>query len=187
MELGMKGMIFTELIELIEHEYGIDMVDELVETTSPPSGGIYTSVGTYDHRELIGYVAALSEKTGVPVAALIRTFGRWLFPKLVEGHPQLFGQDDDLFGFLEKLDGYIHVEVLKLYPDAELPKIETQRVENGDELRLAYVSARRLDEFAHGLLEGAAAHFDREVSITREELTDGRPGSIFTISPSGGR
>ena len=41
----MKGMLFTALLELIEAEFGSDVLDDV----KPASGGIYTSVGTYDH------------------------------------------------------------------------------------------------------------------------------------------
>ena len=60
----MMGMVYTELLEMIEARFSFDMVDA-VRTF----GGIcsYTSVGDYADDELVGIVAALSEETQTPV------------------------------------------------------------------------------------------------------------------------
>jgi Haem-NO-binding len=44
----MKGMVFTEFLELVERSWGEELVDELIESCELASGGAYTSVGTYD-------------------------------------------------------------------------------------------------------------------------------------------
>ena len=54
----MKGMVFTEFLEMVESTFSADMVDDIIDDSAPPSGGAYTSVGTYDHQELVGMVTA---------------------------------------------------------------------------------------------------------------------------------
>jgi len=71
----MKGVIFTEFIELVESTYGESMVDAILESADLPSGGVYTSVGTYDHREIVSLVGELSTKTGTPVPDLLKIYG----------------------------------------------------------------------------------------------------------------
>jgi hypothetical protein len=71
----MKGMLFTALLGLIEAEFGADMVDSVIDEVKPASGGIYTTVGTYDHTELVAILAALSNQTKVPLTNLTKTFG----------------------------------------------------------------------------------------------------------------
>jgi len=44
-----------------------------------PSGGMYTSVGTYSHTELLSIVGRLSELTGVSVHDLVMAYGKYLF------------------------------------------------------------------------------------------------------------
>ena len=60
----MKGIVFAEFIELVEDKFGFEIADEIIEESNLPSGGSYTSVGTYDHREMLELVTHLSEKTG---------------------------------------------------------------------------------------------------------------------------
>ena len=42
----MKGIIFTEFLDLVEEKFGLEMVDKIIEQSNLDSGGIYTSVGT---------------------------------------------------------------------------------------------------------------------------------------------
>ena len=95
----MKGMIFCEFLEMAEEAFGIVVVDEMLETTELPSGGIYTSVGTYDHQELIAMVIRLSQITKTPLPDLLQTYGQNLFGKLMETLPQFIPQNQDCFEF----------------------------------------------------------------------------------------
>ena len=51
----MKGVIFTEFLGFIESQFGLPMVDHLITSTNPDSGGSYTSVGTYSANESVSY------------------------------------------------------------------------------------------------------------------------------------
>ena len=49
----MKGIVFTELIELVEKKFGLEMVDTIIGESDLPSGGVYTSVAvSYTHLTL---------------------------------------------------------------------------------------------------------------------------------------
>ena len=168
----MKGMIFTEFLELVEGQFGFDALEAVIEKAQPASGGAYTAVGTYDHEELVGMVVALSEETGVPVPDLLKAFGHHVFARFVEGYPGFFEGVTDPLDFLASVEHYIHAEVRKLYPDAELPSFEHCRVDGG--LELTYSSPRPLGFFAEGLIEGCIAHFGQDLSIDTHDETEGQ-------------
>ena len=48
----MKGLVFVEFVEFVEQEYSLEMVDRIIDNSALASGGAYTSVGVYDHREM---------------------------------------------------------------------------------------------------------------------------------------
>jgi Haem-NO-binding len=52
----MKGVVFTEFIEMVEDRFSPEMADRIIERAKLPSGGAYTTVGTYDHGEMIQLV-----------------------------------------------------------------------------------------------------------------------------------
>ncbi len=154
----MKGIVFTEFLEFVADRYGDDMVDDIVEVSALPSGGAYTTVGTYSHGEMVLLCTALAERTAEPPADLVRAFGTHLSASFARDHPAFFERADSFFDFLASVEGHIHVEVRKLYPDAELP---TFRVEERADARMTmvYRSPRRMEALAEGLIVGSAVRF----------------------------
>ena len=61
----MKGIVFTEFLEMVEQKFSPELVDLIVEEAELPSGGVYTTVGTYNHGEMIRLVTCLSKESGI--------------------------------------------------------------------------------------------------------------------------
>jgi hypothetical protein len=169
----MKGMVFAEFLEMVEARFGEAMVDDIIDDAALASDGAYTSVGTYDHGEFFALVAALSRRTEQGSDDLVRAFGQDLLGRFAHLFPHLLGEVRDAFALLERVEGYIHVEVRKLYPDAELPTFTCERPDERT-LVMTYRSARGLAVFAHGLILGAVRHFGEPITVVGEDLSDGR-------------
>ncbi|NIK78008.1 hypothetical protein FHS15_003146 [Paenibacillus castaneae] len=168
----MKGMIFTAFLEMVENKFSLNLADEIIEASDLPSGGSYTTVGTYDHNEMIKLVVQLSERTSIPVADLVRTFGEYLFSQLLEMHAYFLEENSSVFEFLQKVDSYIHVEVRKLYPDAELPAFHYETSIPGT-LIMTYRSSRPFADLAEGLIIGSINHYGEKIDVKRQDLSDG--------------
>ena len=79
-----------------------------------------------------------------------------------------------MFSFLNSIDQYIHPEVLKLYPDAELPRFQAE-IKSDNEMMLNYMSSRKMSDLAIGLIKGAANHFEEDVDVVKiGEENDGQ-------------
>lgn len=167
----MKGIIFNAFNNLVEDAFGLQMWQDMLDTTNPPSGGVYTAAGTYDDSEIVGLLSALSKLSNTPTEQLLLTFGAYLFGKLAQAYPAVLPDDDSLFGLLKGLDGIIHVEVKKLYPQAQLPTF-TYTQPNDSTLVMDYISQRRLTPLAKGLMMGASKHFNTPVEIDWEAVSD---------------
>ena len=177
----MKGIVFCEFVEMMETEFSAEMADEIISSTELESGGAYTSVGTYDHHEMLALVTQLSEKTGTPVPDLVRAFGHYLFGRFVELYPAFFEGVDGAFSFLDRIEEHVHVEVRKLYPDAELPTFATSRPDDGTMI-MVYQSKRPFADLAHGLIEGCITHYGEPVDVESEDLSnDGHTHARFTL------
>ncbi len=105
----MKGIVFTELMEMVEAQFSEEVADEVLDAANLKSGGSYTSLGTYDHDEIIELVGHLSRVTKTDASALVKAFGDYLFSRFVEMHAEFFQGIDYAMDFLEKVDGYIHL------------------------------------------------------------------------------
>lgn len=176
----MKGIVFRQFIQLVEERFGLELADELLTRADLPSGGVYTSVGTYDPQEIVQLVTLLSQAAAIPVPQLLRELGECLFEKLAASYPDFLRQPRSGFEMLESVDQTIHVEVRKLYPDAELPAFSTQRL-GGDTLRMDYRSPRPFADLAEGLIRGCFRHFNESIDVRREDDAD-RPGYAATFT-----
>ena len=167
----MKGIVFTEFLEMVESKFGYEMVDEMLTQNDLPSGGVYTAIGTYDHGEIVALIGYLHQKSQIPVPTLMHTFGQHLFQTFAKAYQQFFTGVADAFAFLESIENHIHVEVKKLYPDAELPRFETKRL-NENTLQMIYRSDRRMADVAEGLITSAMKYFREEAILARENLDE---------------
>ena len=127
----MKGMVFTEFFEMVDDKFSFETSERLIEMSRLPSGGIYTSVGTYDSQEMVTLVSNLSDMTGVSTQDLLKEFGRHLFRRFSISFPAFFEGIGSSLEFLPRVEGYVHLEVRKLYPGAELPSFSCTMPEPG--------------------------------------------------------
>jgi len=167
-----KGIIFTAFIQYAEDSFGELVVEHMISGCDLATDGAYTSVGTYDHGEIVQMIVQLGKITGRAVPELVKDFGYHLFGTLVTGYPEVVQHVDDSFGLVATIDNHIHVEVRKLYPDADLPSF-SHEFRGPDELHLLYESERGLADLAEGLLLGCFHHFREEIEMQREDLSDG--------------
>jgi Haem-NO-binding len=165
----MKGLVFTEFIDMVESKFGYEMMDDIIESSNLASGGIYTAVGTYDHSEMVQLVVGLSTRTQIPVSTLLKTYGKHLFGVFTTSYPLFFKYVDNAFDFFEQIDRYIHVEVQKLYPDAELPKFDTVRPKE-NVLEMLYQSERKMADLADGLIEAALEFFKETTTVEKIDI-----------------
>ena len=168
----MKGIVFSEFIEMVEDAFSPEIADQIIMETNPESEGAYTSVGTYDHSELVAMVVKLSEITSTPVPELIKAFGNYLMTRFTKLYPAFFEEIENTFQFLSTIENHVHVEVNKLYPDAELPTFDTKQTDDST-LVMEYKSARPFADLAEGLIRGAADFFNENIEVSREDLSGG--------------
>jgi len=154
----MKGVVFTEFLSFVKAKFGEDTVDDIIDASNIPSKGAYTSVGTYPPAEMEKLCHALSTQTREPAAKLVCGFGLHLSNTFAVSYPQFYSKSDSFFEFLSSVEDHIHVEVRKLYPDAELPSFRVIS-RTATEMIIDYQSPRRMSALAEGLILGSAKRF----------------------------
>jgi hypothetical protein len=169
----MKGIVFTEFVEMVEDRFGLDTLDSIVAAEGLPSGGVYASTGTYDHSEMVTLLNRLSVRTRLPIPALLKAYGEHLFKRFHTLFPIFFAAPRNAFEFLASINDTIHVEVRKLYPDAELPEFAAEQVDPRT-MRMTYRSPRGLVDLAEGLIAGCFSHYKENVTIARDDRSGGK-------------
>jgi hypothetical protein len=175
----MKGAVFTEFIEFVEETYGFDTSDKMLE---PEDGNdkIYTQAGNYPFEELVALVISVHETEGVELEEILFKFGRYLFGKLVRMAPFLISGSNSTIEAISKVDTYIHIEVKKLYPEAELPKFHVIKMEE-NYLEIEYQSEKRLEILAKGLMMGAGDHFNENIEVDYEVTSEDPHTVVFQV------
>lgn len=176
----MKGIVFTEFLEMVESLFDEDMADDILDAADLESGGAYTSVGTYDYQEMVALVVELNKRTDIPIPDLLKTYGKHLFGRFATLFPAFFEEVDNSIDFAATIENHIHIEVRKLYPDAELPTFDTDR--NNETMSMVYQSVRPFADFAEGLLTGCIEYYDHDVTLTRRDLKDDNTHSEFILT-----
>lgn len=177
----MKGTIFVELIKMAEEAFGEDTVDVVLDKADLENNGAFTAVGNYPCSELVKIVVAFSDHSGLSSEMLQRKFGHWMMTYFADNFPDFFADKTSAFAMLESVDQEIHVEVKKLYPDAELPRFDTQRV-GPDHLKMIYSSPRPLEYFCHGLIEACLDRFGETGDIVPAPHAAQSDAVVFDIT-----
>ena len=167
----MKGLVFTELLEYVENNFGFDMADKIIEEAKLPNNGSFTQAGNYPFEELVRLVVALSKESNIEVPKLLEIFGEHMFSRLISLNPQLKDNFESSLDLISRVDDIIHPEVQKLYPGADLPKFNLiQRSEN--KIVIDDISSKHLEPFAIGLMNGSAKYFNEKIIISQEKIDD---------------
>ncbi|KPM31181.1 Heme NO-binding domain-containing protein [Croceitalea dokdonensis DOKDO 023] len=180
----MKGIVFTEFLEMVELNFGLEVVDTIIENSHLPSTGAYTAVGTYDFNEMVQLLTNLSKTTNLGANALLNSFGHYLFNGLLAAHPEVVSSYKNPISLLYSIEDHIHIQVKKLYPDAQLPTFKI--LEKTDtKLSMVYASERGLYALAQGLIEKTFEHFNKEVTVELKLLNEAGTEVRFNITQHG--
>jgi hypothetical protein len=175
-----KGIILNLVEEAIVAEHGDDTWDSLLDASG--SDGAYTSLGNYPDDDLERLVNAGADVLEVEPRDLSRHLGQVAIQGLAERYPQYFSPHHATMPFLLTLDDVIHTEVRKLYADSSPPDFWFDDP-IGNVLVVHYRSQRRLCALAEGMMIGATAHYEEQVSIAHEScMFEGADHCILRVT-----
>lgn len=177
----MKGLVFKEFFDFVDTRYGPAATEAVLDRADLGHDGVYAATGAYPFEDLGALVGAACAQTGETAEALLRDFGGAVGCSFARGYRAHFEPYNGLFEMLENVDGIIHVEVRKLYPEAELPRFFVER-RSAEELVLLYCSERRLWDFAKGIIEAAAGYYGESVRVRVEPRETEADAARITVS-----
>jgi hypothetical protein len=177
----MKGIIFTEFLDLVETKFGFEMVDKIIEASDLESDGAYTTVGTYEFSEMLQLLQHLSTNTNISIDDLLLVYAEHFFGVIEKNYPEFLKMYSDPIELLASIENHIHVEVIKIYPDAELPTFELLD-KTDDSLIMIYKSTRAMHHFGLGLMNKTFEHFNSTATIIMEKIKEDGTEVKFIIN-----
>ncbi|WP_142784564.1 heme NO-binding domain-containing protein [Changchengzhania lutea] len=177
----MKGIVFTEFLDLVEEKFGLEVLDKIITQSNLESGGIYTSVGTYNFSEMLQLLQHLSAHSGISIDDLLLVYAEHFFGVIETSYPGLLATYKDPIEMISSIENHIHIEVRKIYPDAELPTFEVvEKTDNS--LVMIYKSSRAMHHFGLGLMNKTFEHFNSTASIVLEKIKEDGTEVKFLIN-----
>ena len=167
----MKGIVFTEFLELVEERYGLEVVDKIIYQSKLDSQGIYTSIGTYSFSEMLQLLENLRDHTGISIDNLLLIYGEYFFSVIETSYKDLLSAYNDPIEMLSSIEHHIHIEVRKIYQDAELPTFLVIEKTNNS-LIMIYKSSRSMHHFGLGLMNKTFEYFNSKASILLEKIKE---------------
>jgi hypothetical protein len=150
----MRGIVLTELTVFAAREL------PAIPATQ------YDSTADYPDAEVQRIIRQLAAASGVPVAELLRRFGRHLFGRFAARFLVLPAGADSALDFLARFESVAHDELRALPGGLDPPRVVCK--ERGpDFVELVYRSRRCMGDLMQGLLEGCAAYFGEDLEILR--------------------
>jgi hypothetical protein len=151
----MRGILLTELTHFAAHEL------PAVPATR------YDPTADYPDAEVERILFLLAAASGLPVAALLRCFGRYLFRRFAALSPVSLTGVDSALDFLASSEWIVH-DALRALPGCLDPPRVVCKERGPDFVELIYGFRRCMGgDLMHGLLEGCAAYFGEDLEIVR--------------------
>lgn len=166
----MKGLIFTELLEMVETKYGLETLEYIIDKSNLKSNGVYTSIGNYDYLELKSLLQNLSETTDIPLDDLLKVYGNFFFENATKNSADnVLDKFPNSISLLSLIGKFIKTDSQKLYPDAITPRLDVvERTKN--KLILHYASPHCLHAFLYGFMEKTFEYYKEKAKISYELL-----------------
>ncbi|WP_439130027.1 heme NO-binding domain-containing protein, partial [Polaribacter sp.] len=109
--------------------------------------------------------------TDISIDNLLLVYGEHFFSVIETSYPGLLATYKDPIDMLSSIENHIHVEVQKIYPDAELPTFVVQdKTENS--IIMVYKSSRAMHHFGLGLMNKTFEHFNSTATIQLEKIKE---------------
>lgn len=165
----MKGVVFIKLLELVEKDYGLEYVDDLIENSMIASKGSYTTIGDYSALEMDRLLDHLSIKTSLTKDALLRWFGKYFFDSLKKRYSGLLNQYHDPIELIANVENHINAESFKIYPKNKLPSFDLI-LKTKTTLEFICRSEIAMYSFGHSLIEKSFDHYGVRATIEIEKI-----------------
>ena len=175
----MKGIILAEFVEYIEQQLGDVTAQKIIDESGVESEGAYSRVGMYDYQELIELLTQAVAETETEAEVLLEGFSEHLFKMFKRDYSVFFNGVESAGEMLSQIDNHIHVEVKKLYPDAELPSFDY--VQEGTKMTLSYSSPRPLASVARALVGACLKYFGDKEQLVSTDIALDQKSATFEI------
>ncbi|WP_321281566.1 heme NO-binding domain-containing protein [Marinifilum fragile] len=180
----MKGIFFTEFLEMAEREYGSHTIEKIISFLDAGDYGVFNVNMDYPYTQFHNLVKRLANEVRISPSDLTKLFGEHLFSRFIILYRPHFAGNSDIFEFLEQIDYFIHVKLQSDFPHQGITGFKTERI-NQNTFMVSYQSTHDLIDLAIGLFMGCQKFFNEDLTVNAEIKTEfDKEWVYFTLNKS---
>ncbi|WP_435347120.1 heme NO-binding domain-containing protein [Haloarchaeobius sp. HRN-SO-5] len=178
----MHGIILKGLKDFVVDTYDQQTWNQICEAADIERR-LYVPVTEYPDEHVFALVEAAVDLSGEEPADLLRAFGRFVVPQLVQTYGVHVDEDWTGLDLIENVERYIHQALRsKNISTFDPPGIDARRIDAGTVV-VDYDSDRQLCDVAMGLVQGIGEHYDESLDVEeRQCMHDGAPSCKFVVT-----
>lgn len=170
----MRGVFFTELLDLVEARHGVLGVERVREAALAPRARAYTAAGSYDYDELERLIAAAAAALAMTANALKTELGAVMMRRLMHDMPFALNGCDDALAAAGRIAELAPQWFRSTHDDEQAPSLVFSRLSD-EVVAVDYRSRYPFADVAEGSLRALAALFAEPVDLVRQNA-EGPPG-----------
>ena len=151
----------------MSENFGDEKYEEILNECSLKTKEPFIGPGTYPDEDLMAITNKAVEKLGITLPEALRAFGKFSFLQMGKKFPDFLKPYDHPKPFLKTIESVIHVEVKKLYQDADPPRF-IYKEPAANRLTIKYESKRRLCQYMEGLIDGVADFYKSPIQYKQK-------------------
>lgn len=165
----MKGYIFTEFLEMVEEQFGLIMMDKIIMATQLESEGVYTSVGSYNQKELFQLINNLSNELNEETKTIMKITGERLYNTYINSFNKRLLSLEFQFSFIERLENYLRDETRKIFNNKEI--FNTELVPSENALIITFeCNESEVVSLIEGIINGCISASGESVHVKSENV-----------------
>jgi hypothetical protein len=175
----MKGFFFTKFLELVEENYGLEMVRKITNEATLKSQGIFDPLGTYSNSEMAQLLQCLSKNTGVSINNLLLIYEKYFFTDIEKKYQSLIATSAVPNQMISRIEDNIQTMVKEIYPDVELPFLKINK--KTDKEPIIKLKFRKPPYFRLDLMNKTFKYFNLKASLVQQKVKADNQEFKFTI------
>jgi hypothetical protein len=175
----MKGFFFNKFLELVEENYGLEMVRKITNETALESQGIFDPLVTYSNFEMAQLLQCLSKNTGVSINNLLLIYEKYFFTDIEKKYQSLIATSAVPDEMISTIEDNIQTIVKEIYPDVALPILKINK--KTSKKPIIKSKFRKPPNFRLDLLNENFEYFNLKASLVQQKVKEDKQEFKFTI------
>ncbi len=161
----MSGLIFVSFIQMIEENFGLEILQTIIEKGKLKSEGVYVRGDSYDKKEFFILLNALSSEINMSKRDILKMYGESLSDYLNDTYPEFF-EGKNLKSVLLNLNNVVTKDLKLIYRDIYLPVVNINE-DGTKKVVIEFVCSAGREDVLEGFIRGVGRLYSESFYLNK--------------------